>query len=180
MLYYWLHVVYLYIGSKFFWKKLEPHNTFSRYRRATPFDCEGFRYMSNTRYVYYMDFMRFEILFRSNLYNATIKKGILPTLGSQKVIYKKPLKIWQKFKVTLINEGWDDKYVYHRQNFSRNGELYAIGFTKVAFWKNKKVQNMYQIIRDCGIEINRKPPQEVLDIFRPDYNHLNKSSLMDN
>ena len=86
-----------------------------------------------------MDFIRFEILFRSKLFDNTFKKGIFPVLGSQKIIYKKPLKRWTKFKITISLEGWDDKWVYHSQTFKQKSEIYAVGYSKVAYWKNKKM-----------------------------------------
>lgn len=120
-----------------------------------------------------MDFIRFEILFRSKLYDNTFKKGIFPVLGSQKFIYKKPLKRWNKFKITLKLEGWDDKWVYHSQTFEQNGELYAVGYTKVAFWKNRKAIDMRKLIYDCGLykpEMN--PSDNILNMFKNDYGIL--------
>tara|TARA_R110002073_G_scaffold209707_1_gene370209 strand:- start:971 stop:1345 length:375 start_codon:yes stop_codon:yes gene_type:complete len=120
-----------------------------------------------------MDFIRFEVLFRSKLYDNTFKKGIFPVLGSQKFIYKKPLKRWTKFDITLVLEGWDDKWVYHRQIFKHMGEVYAIGFTKVAFWKHKKAQDLTKILTDCGVKkTEMNPSSEVLNIFETDYKLL--------
>jgi acyl-CoA thioesterase FadM len=117
-----------------------------------------------------MDFIRLEILFRSNLYLNTFKKGMFPVIGSQKLIYKKPMKRWSKFTITLIVEGWDEKWVYHRQIFKQNGEVCAIGVTKLAFWKNKKSQNIRRIIADSGVKITEMNPSvEVLDMFKNDY-----------
>ena len=92
MIYYWLHLIYIYIGSNFFWKKIDLDSDLTRIRRVSILDCDSLRYMANSKYFYYMDFIRFEILFRSKLYENTFKKGIFPVLGSQKIIYKKPLK----------------------------------------------------------------------------------------
>jgi acyl-CoA thioesterase FadM len=117
-----------------------------------------------------MDFIRFEVLFRSNLYENTLKKGMFPVLGSQKFIYKKPLKRWTKFNITLVLEGWDDKWVYHRQVFKQNNEVYAIRFTKVAFWKNKKAQPLPKILAACGIRKKIMiPSSEILNMFKNDY-----------
>ena len=120
-----------------------------------------------------MDFIRFEILFRFKLYDNTFKKGIFPVLGSQKFIYKKPLKRWNKFKITLTLEGWDDKWVYHRQTFEQRGELYAVGYTKVAFWKNKKAIDMRKIIYDSGLhKPEMKPSEQIMNMFKDDYEIL--------
>lgn len=96
-------------------------------------------------------------------------------LGSQKIIYKKPLKRWTKFNITLVLEGWDEKWVYHRQIFEQRGEVCAIGFTKLAFWHNRSTQNMRKILADSGvIKTEMNPPPETLDIFENDYAMLKK------
>ncbi|TXG39645.1 acyl-CoA thioesterase [Seonamhaeicola maritimus] len=173
MIYYWLHIVFVFFGSKFFWKRVNLDENFSRTRRVSILDCDAFRFMANSKYFYYMDLIRLEITFRTDLYKNTIKKRKYPVIGSQKIIYKKPLKRWTKFKITLILEGWDDNWVYHRQVFSRNNEVYAIGFTKVGFWYKHKIQEIRPIIFESGIKLKEKPvSSEVLKMFDNDYNIL--------
>jgi len=173
VIYYWLHIFYIYIGSKFFWKKVDLESDLSRERRVSILDCEAMRFMANSKYFYYMDFIRLEILFRSKLHDNTIKKNTYPVLGSQKFIYKKPLKRWTKFTITLVLEGWDDHWVYHRQIFKRKDEVYAIGFTKVGFWKNKKIQDMRSIISKSGVDKKEMcPSDEILKMFEGDYGIL--------
>ena len=175
MIYYWIQLAITFISSYSFSEKVPINTTITTKRRVSIFDCEGLRYMSNTRYISYMDFIRFELTFKSNLFRETIKKGVIPILASQKIIYKKPLKLWDTFTVTLINEGWDNKWVYHSHIFKKGKIIYAIGYTKVAFWKKNKVQNMLDIIHKSGItkEVNT-PSQQILNIFNND-THLLKS-----
>lgn len=176
MIYYWLHMFYIYLGSKFIWKKVELDSDLTRVRKVSIFDCDSLRYMANSKYFYYMDFIRFEVLFRSKLYENTFKKGIFPVLGSQKFIYKKPLKRWTKFSITIVLEGWDEKWVYHRQTFKQKNEVYAIGFTKVAFWKNKKALNITKILTDSGIQkTEMNPSLEILNMFNDDYQIIKSS-----
>ena len=171
MIYYWVHIIYIFLGSRFFWKKVELESNLTRKRRVSILDCEAFRFMANSKYFYYMDLIRFEILFRSDLYKNTIKKGMYPVLGSQKIIYKKPLKRWMKFDITLVIEGWEDNWVYHRQVFTRNGEVYAIGITKVGFWKKNKIQDIRKIISDSGVARNAMVvSNDILNLFESDYN----------
>lgn len=95
---------------------------------------------------------------------------MFPVLGSQKIIFKKPLRIWTKFRIDLMLEGWDEKWIYHKQIFRRKVEIYAIGITKVAFWKNKKAQNLKQIMITSGLEIpEMNPPVEILNMFDSDH-----------
>lgn len=169
MLYYWIQLFITFITSFYLSDKVAVDSTITTKHRVNICDCEGFRYMSNTRYISYMDFIRFAITFRSNLFRETIKKGSIPILASQKVIYKKPLKLWDVFTVILSNEGWDDKWVYHKHTFKKDNTIYAIGYTKVAFRKKKEVQNMIEIIRNCDDTIKLKPPTKlVLNIFNND------------
>uniref|UniRef100_UPI0040492085 acyl-CoA thioesterase n=1 Tax=Flavobacterium sp. TaxID=239 RepID=UPI0040492085 len=161
---------YIYLGSKFIWKKVELESDLTRVRKVSILDCDSLRYMANSKYFYYMDFIRFEVLFRSKLYENTFKKGIFPVLGSQKFIYKKPLKRGTKFTITIVLEGWDEKWVYHRQTFKQKNEVYAIGFTKVAFWKNKKAISMAKILTDSGVQkTEMNPSLEILNMFNDDY-----------
>jgi len=180
MIYYWFHLLYIFLGSRFFWKKVNLESNLTRSRRVSILDCEAFRFMANSKYFYYMDLIRFEVLFRSDLYKNTIKKGMFPVLGSQKIIYKKPLKRWNTFDITLVLEGWEDNWVYHRQVFKRNNEIYAIGITKVGFWKNNKTQNMRDIIANCGvIKKDMIVSQDILDLFKDDYDIIKNTKTLD-
>ena len=173
MIYYWLHMLYIFIGSSFFWKKVKPASDITRTRRVSLLDCESFRFMANSKYFYYMDLIRYEVVFRSKLNENTVKKGMFGVLASQKIIYKKPLKLWKKFTITLKMDGSDEKWVYHRQIFEQNGEICAIGFTKAGFWKHKKAQNMRAILINSGAEKEIKTPStEILNMFNNDYEIL--------
>jgi len=173
MVYYWLHLLYIFIGSKLFWKEVDLLSNQTRKRRVCILDCDTFRYISNAKYAYYMDFIRFEKMFRSKLFDNTVKKGMFAVLGSQKIIYKKPLKIWSIFKISLILEGWDDKWVYHSQVFEQNDQICAVGYTKAAFWKDKKSQDLKMIFKNCGVTVEKmKISSEIHDIFNSDYQLL--------
>lgn len=163
-------MIYIYIGSRVFWKKIKPTSDLTRTRRVNLLDCESFRYMANSKYFYYMDLIRYEIVFRSKLYDSTVKKGMFGVLASQKIIYKKPLKIFKKFDISLVIEGFDEKWVYHRQTFKQNGQICAIGYTKAGFWKNKKAQDISEIMKNSDSEYKIKPPSaEVKGMFENDY-----------
>jgi len=120
-----------------------------------------------------MDFIRLELTFKSNLYQNTIKKGITPILASQKLIYKKPLKLWDTFTITLKNEGWDNKWVYHSHIFKKDNDIYAIGYTKVGFWKNKQLQELTPIINNCNLKKPHRLPNDIVTtIFKNDSEYL--------
>ncbi len=178
MIYYILHLLYIFIGSKLFWSKTDLTSNLSRKRFVNILDCDTFRYMANSKYSYYMDFIRFEKMFRSKLYDNTVKKGMYAVLGSQKIIYKKPLKRWSTFTITLVLEGWDDKWVYHKQVFEQNNQIAAIGYTKAAFWKHKKAQSIRTILKNSGVTQSEMPVSEdVLSVFKSDYTLLKANAI---
>lgn len=173
MVYYWFRLIQTFVTSRFFSKKIQVDSSITRTRRVSFFDCEGLRFMANSRYLFYMDFIRYEVLFRSPLYKNTVKKGMFAVLGSQKIIYRRPLRMWSKFDLSVEIEGADEKWAYHKQVFSQDGNICAIGYTKLAFWKNRESQSMTDILKACGHKEPPRPPKpKVLALFSSDYDLL--------
>ena len=67
--------------------------------------------MTAAKYPVYMDFIRWELIARSKLYKAILKRKLAPLLSSQKLIYRRPRKIWSKFDIILEFADMDDKWV---------------------------------------------------------------------
>ena len=175
MIYYWFHILIIFIRSRFFSTRVNVASTLTSTHRVSILDCEGLKYMSNSRYCYYMDFIRYQMFFRSNLFDYLRANKMFPILGSQKLIYRKPLKRWTKFSVTLILDGWESHWAYHKHIFRQYGEIVAIGYTKQAFWKKRKAQNVTEMLKNCGYEgLKRKPSKYVLDLFESDYRLLHE------
>jgi acyl-CoA thioesterase FadM len=126
--------------------------------------------MTASKYPAYMDFVRWELIARTKLFNEIVLKGLAPTLGSQKLIYRRPLKRWTKFTVRLETAGWDDKWVYHIHTFEQNSEVKSIGVTKALIWKKDQPQILLDILKKAGVEnIENPPPEWVLDLFNKDH-----------
>jgi hypothetical protein len=125
--------------------------------------------MAAFKYPTYMDYVRFELVARTKFYNEIFLKGLAPTLGSQKLIYRKPLNRWTKFTVRLQTAGWDDKWIYHVHKFEQNNEVKAIGITRALIWKRDKPQILLEIIKNAGVVNLVKPaPDWVLNLFKND------------
>jgi len=170
MLYYWSRIIWILIARKF-QTEVDIEDELTRSFRVRLFDCDGFRVMTAFKYAAYMDFIRWEMIARSKLYNEILPKGLAPSLGSQKIIYRKPLKLWTKFTVRLRTMGWDEKWVYHVHKFEQNGEVKAVGITRALVWKKDKPQILRQILQNIAVKnLDKKPPEWITDLFHTDTN----------
>ncbi len=168
MLYYWYRIIRILIERKF-QKEVDVEEELTRTFRVGIADCDGLRVMAAFKYAAYMDFIRWEMIARSKLYNEIVLKGLAPTLGSQKIVYRKPLKRWTKFTIRLQTVGWDEKWVYNVHKFEQKGEIKAVGITRALWWKKDKPQILSTVLENIGVKnLNKKPPQWILDIFEND------------
>jgi hypothetical protein len=115
-----------------------------------------------------MDFVRWELIARSKSLKAIVKRGLAPTLGSQKIIYRKPLKIWSKFDVVLESVGMDDKWIYNIHYFEQENEVKAIGITGILIWRKNIPTDLTDIMKEVGENGKIVPPSWVLKIFKED------------
>lgn len=167
MIHYWLIIIKILVLRNF-QSSVEAGQTIKRTFKVRLFDCDGFRVMTAWKYAVYMDFMRWELIARSKLYRAIVKRGLAPTLGSQKIIYRKPLKLWTKFDVILETAGWDDKWVYHIHSFEQDGELKAIGITRALIWKRDVPSVLSEIMEEVGISQMKEPYLWVKELYAKD------------
>ncbi len=168
MLYYWYRILRILLSRKF-QKPLAIDSPVRRRFRVRMFDCDGLRVMTASRYPVYMDFVRWEIIARSDLYNLILKAGLAPTLGSQKIIYRRPLKIFSRFWVHLELAGWDDKWIYHVHTFVQDGRTAAIGVTRALIWKRDVSVSLQEIMIKAGVteEVNM-PAAWIQQLFEND------------
>ncbi|NAS11964.1 thioesterase [Flavobacteriaceae bacterium R33] len=167
MIYYWYTIIKILVLRN--WQnKVKYDQTIRRTFRVGPFDCDGLRVMTAAKYPIYMDFLRWELIARSKLFKAIVKRGLAPTLGSQKIIYRRPLKIWSKFDVVLESVGMDDKWVYHIHYFEQEDEVKAVGITRALIWKRDIPTALTDIMKEVGATEKKVPPSWVLSLFKED------------
>lgn len=167
MFHYWYTIIKILLRRRF-QEPIELDQTIQRTYRVRLFDCDGLRIMTASKYPAYMDFIRWEVIARSKLFNIVLKRGLAPSLGSQKIIYRKPLKRGSKFNLKLEFGGVDDKWVFHIHRFEQNGELKAIGITRALLWKKDVSVPMNQILEDAGYTKNKAPEEWILKLFESD------------
>ncbi len=142
MIYYWYKFIKI-LFLKRFQKPIGYDETITRTFRVRLFDCDVLGYMAAFKYPSYMDFIRWELIVRSSFFQAFKNNKLAFVVASQKIIYRKPLKAWSKFSITLELGGWDEKWVYHIHKFEQNNELKAIGVTRI-FLRKKDIPTLFK------------------------------------
>ena len=143
--------------------------------RVRALDCDGLKVMTASQFAIYMDFARWALITRNGFIRAAFRNGWAPTVGSQKIIYRKPLRRWSLFKVRVSLAGWDEKWFYHLHLFDQHGQIKAIGVTKAIAWKKGAAVAVDRVLKE--IKANREemaPPDWILNLFEKDHENFKR------
>lgn len=105
--------------------------------RVWPTDIDVLWHVNNGMYFSYMDFGRWDMIFRNGLYGRVIKAGMYTVVAGEMIRFKRSIGLWKKFDLVTEPLGHDDKYFFMRQKFFVKGELMAVGLVKVRFVRRK-------------------------------------------
>jgi acyl-CoA thioesterase FadM len=154
---------------RYFKKRLDVNKPLIKEFRVKTFDCDGLRVMAAYKYLLYMDYARWEQFARTKLFKVVLSRKLAPSLGSQKMIYRKPIKRGSRVSMHVEIAGWDDRWFYHVHTFIQQNEIKAIGITKSLFWRKDKLHTLEEIVRSAGFLSTKKtPPDWVLQLFEND------------
>lgn len=103
--------------------------------RVLPTDLDLLWHVNNGVYFSFMDFGRWDMVFRTGLYKLASKNRMYAVVAGENIKFKKSLKLWDKFQLETQNIGFDEKYFFVRQKFFLRGEIMAIGLVKIRFLK---------------------------------------------
>jgi len=103
--------------------------------RVLPTDLDLLMHVNNGVYFSFMDFGRWNMIFRNGVYDLSLRKGWYSVVAGETIRFRRSLKLWQKFSIETKVLGHDDKNFFIRQRFYRKGELMAAGLVRVSFLK---------------------------------------------
>ncbi|SEW43988.1 Acyl-CoA thioesterase FadM [Chitinophaga sp. YR573] len=168
MLLYWYNVVRILL-LRYVKKRLDVNKPLIKEFRVKTFDCDALRVMAAYKYFLYMDYARWEQFIRTDLYSVVLSRKLAPSLGSQKIIYRKPIKRGTKVSMHVEIAGWDNRWFYHVHTFMQQDEVKAIGVTRGLFWRKDKQNTLEEIVQSAGFSTTKKdPPEWVLQLFEND------------
>jgi len=101
--------------------------------RVLPNDLDANLHMNNGRYLTLMDLGRLDLLFRLGLVGELRRRRWNPVVASLAIRYRRSLAPWQRFELRTRVVGWDERWFFMEQRFSRGGELVALAIVKASF-----------------------------------------------
>lgn len=173
MIYYWYRHLWALIRRKVKpWQDL-PLSVQESFRVGL-LDVDPYGVMFAARYPVYMDIVREAAIYQSTLSQSMFKRGLVPFLGSQKLIYRRPLKVGSRFTVRMETVGWDDKWIYQVYRFEQREKLMAMGVTRALLWQNGTKGSRTEMLREANLAVRQEPPDWVLAYFSEDRENMGK------
>jgi acyl-CoA thioesterase FadM len=107
---------------------------------VTPFrvwlnDLDILRHMNNGRYFSILDLARVDLMARSGLWVKLKVAGWYPVVVDERMVFRRSLKLFDRYDVRTTVVGWDEKHILMEQAFLRGDDEVAIGFVKARFLK---------------------------------------------
>lgn len=101
--------------------------------RVLPHDLDINIHVNNARYLQWMDLGRFDYMNRLGIFREAFRQKWMPVLGAVNIRYHRPLHFLQRVELTTRVLGWDEKWFYMEQRFTREGKPIATAYAKALF-----------------------------------------------
>lgn len=107
--------------------------------RTLPNDLDFNLHMNNGRYLTICDLNRVDMFIRTGLLKIMLKRKWMPMIADHTMTYKKPLKLLERFEVSLAITHWDEKYFYMTHTFTTGDRVAAQGTSKAVIRSSEGV-----------------------------------------
>lgn len=125
--------------------------------RVWPNDLDTNLHMNNGRYMTLLDLGRLDLLLRVGLARKTFGRRWYPVLAAVQLRYRKPLNLFQKFRIRTRIVTWDEKFVYLEQRISKGDRLLTHAYLKGAFVGPQGTVPMTEVVALMGT-VPEPPP----------------------
>jgi acyl-CoA thioesterase FadM len=95
----------------------------------TDLDLNG--HVNNGRYLTLMDLGRVDLLLRTGVVAAMRRNRWSGVVASVAIRYRRALNPFQRYELRSRVIGWDDRWIFTEQRFTRGGELAAYAIVKI-------------------------------------------------
>lgn len=98
--------------------------------RVWPTDLDVQMHMNNGRYLSLADLGRVDLLVRSGFWREARRRGWFPLVGASAIEYRRPLRAFERYRLTTRLLGWDERWFYVEQSFSHGEKVAAVATVK--------------------------------------------------
>jgi acyl-CoA thioesterase FadM len=116
-----------------------------------PTDLDVNGHMNNGRYLTLMDLGRVDLLLRTGIVGVMRRNRWSGVVASVAISYRRALNPFQRYELRTRLVGWDERWFFMEQRFTRRGELCAYGMVKIQFARRG----------------GRVPPREMAETIHP-------------
>jgi YbgC/YbaW family acyl-CoA thioester hydrolase len=120
--------------------------------RVMPTDLDPLIHVNNAKFLAFMDLARLMYLYRSGSLAYILKNKLKPVITSSEVLFKKELKLFQKFTVQTQLIKIDDRAFYIKHSIIHSKQICVVANIKGVLIKNKRKIKPNQMISDLGFQ----------------------------
>jgi YbgC/YbaW family acyl-CoA thioester hydrolase len=118
--------------------------------RVWPNDLDLNLHMNNGRYLSLMDLGRVDVMFHSGAFKLWFTQGWQPLVAASTIRHFKSLRLGQAFEIRTRILGWDEKWIYFEQRFTRQGQLHALAAVKALMAGNRRLISTEELFGAAG------------------------------
>ena len=160
----WIRVLLLAVHS--FWRPtLRPDEESVLTMRTWPTDAD-ISVVNNAVYLTFFEMGRIDLQLRSGLAKLAFKRGWAAPMSSIIVQFRKPLKRFQKFRLTARLAYWDDKWLYVEHRIERNSETIASALSKSVIIGKEGRITPSEAMSALGYSVASPPMPPIIEKFR--------------
>ncbi|WPR64002.1 acyl-CoA thioesterase [Glutamicibacter protophormiae] len=145
--------------------KLSMFDTGSVSMRATLTDIDFAGHINNGMYFSIFDLGRFDLMFRSGVWDILRKNKWTPVVQCETITFRKSVELGKKFSQETRLLGLDEKCIYFEQRIVVDGEIYARAYIATRMTSKKGAVSNEEIMQAVGLDVpeDRVVPQWLHD-----------------
>jgi acyl-CoA thioesterase FadM len=100
-----------------------------------PNDLDLLWHMNNGSYFSLLDLARIDLMIRAGIFGQLNQRGWYPVVASETMLFRRSLKLFERFDVVTEVAGWDEQAILLTQRFERGGQFIGLALIRARFLK---------------------------------------------
>jgi len=118
-------------------------------------DLDSNIHLTNSRYLAYFDLGRADWISQFGFLKVFFKHGVRMVVGSINVAFIRELGAFQAFTIETTCLGWDNKYLYFKQEIVVKGKVHSSALSRTCPIKHGKRAPIEHLLSLLGLEENK-------------------------